>query len=590
MGLIKPDLNGIDHDSWIRGTRVERMRPLIQAWGEAGFGTPESVFFLYAFKIAAYFLGGVLLAWVTTPGMAPLMDVGGWLLEPIVWQKLVVFTLLFEITGFGCGSGPLTLRFLPPIGGLLYWLRPGTIRLAPWPDVIPLTGGTKRSIVDVLLYVGVLGGGVFALLSPATAPATGLVHAQVGLMEPWRVLPMLGLLVVLGLRDKTIFLAARSEVYGMFALTTLLPATDWLFAAKLGMVLIWWGAAVSKMNHHFPFVIAVMQSNHPILRFKAIKRLNYRNWPEDMRPSRLAAFLAHAATVFESLMPLVLFLPLPHEVMLVVVGIWILFHLHILVSLPMGVPLEWNVFMMYSLAILFGMYGDITYLGTLWNHVSLLAFVGGLTVLALGNLYPESWSFLIAMRYYAGNWATSMWTVAPSAIAKLDRNIPGWPGLASKQLTTLYGAPTAAILSHKGYAFRAMHSHGRALFTLAQVAAGKDHETSHVFIDGEFIAGPALGWNFGEGHLHDEQLMAALQERCHFEPGEVRAVMLEGQPFHKPFQRFRIVDAAEGELMRGEVLVKDMIERQPWATDVPYRVVSQAPAFTPSADPAPSVG
>ena len=135
-----------------------------------------------------------------------------------------------------------------------------------------------------------------------------------------------------------------------------------------------------------------------------------------------------------------------------------------------------------------------------------------------------------------------------------------------------------------------MHSHGRALFTLAQVAAGKDHETSHVFIDGEFIAGPALGWNFGEGHLHDEQLMAALQERCHFEPGEVRAVMLEGQPFHKPFQRFRIVDAAEGELMRGEVLVKDMIERQPWATDVPYRVVSQAPAFTPSADPAPSVG
>jgi len=26
---------------------------------------------------------------------------------------------------------PLTLRFLPPIGGILYWLRPGTVRLPP---------------------------------------------------------------------------------------------------------------------------------------------------------------------------------------------------------------------------------------------------------------------------------------------------------------------------------------------------------------------------------------------------------------------------------------------------------------------------
>lgn len=570
MGLIKPDLSGIDHDQWIRGTRMERLRPLVVAWGEAGFGTPEGVYLLYALKILAYSVGGLWLASVTTPGLGSMAEVAQWWLEPIVWQKVVIFTLLFEVLGFGCGSGPLTLRFLPPIGGFLYWLRPGTIRLPPWPETVPLTSGTRRTLLDVALYAGILGCAGFALASPAVVPAEGLAHAKLGLMEGWRVLPLLAVLGVMGLRDKTVFLAARTEVYGMFALTALLSPVDWVLGAKLGMLLIWWGAAVSKVNHHFPFVIAVMQSNHPLLRIKALKRLNYVNWPDDMRPSRLSAFLAHAATVFEFLVPIVLFLPLPPGVTQVVVVIFMLFHLHILLSLPMGVPLEWNVFMIYSLALLFGTYPDIVWSGTLGNGAALAAFGVGLTILALGNLYPERWSFLIAMRYYAGNWATSMWVLKPSAIEKLSANIVGWPGLASAQLTTLYGAQTATILSHKGYAFRAMHSHGRALFTLAEVAAGPDHEQSHIFIDGEFIAGPSLGWNFGEGHLHDESLMGALQERCQFEPGEVRAVMLEGQPIHLDIQRFRIVDAASGEQLRGEVKVADMTSRQPWDTTVPY--------------------
>ena len=31
--------------------------------------------------------------------------------------------------------------------------------------------------------------------------------------------------------------------------------------------------------------------------------------------------------------------------------------------------------------------------------------------------------------------------------------------------------------------------------------------------DGEVVAGYAIGWNFGEGHLHNWQLLAAIQER-----------------------------------------------------------------------------
>ena len=47
------------------------------------------------------------------------------------------------------------------------------------------------------------------------------------------------------------------------------------------------------------------------------------------------------------------------------------------------------------------------------------------------------------------------------------------------------------------------------------------------------ICSTAIGWNFGDGHMHNEQLIAALQKRCHFEPGEVRVVLLDAQPIHK---------------------------------------------------------
>ena len=101
-----------------------------------------------------------------------------------------------------------------------------------------------------------------------------------------------------------------------------------------------------------------------------------------------------------------------------------------------------------------------------------------------------------------------------------------------QQLEKIYGADQVALTMHLGYAFRACHTHGRALFTLVPRACGPEHEDYFV-IDGEMVAGTALGWNFGDGHLHDEQLIDALQKRCHFEPGEVRVVLLEAQPFHK---------------------------------------------------------
>ncbi len=101
-------------------------------------------------KICLYILVGFLFV-LATNGIDGFTEVGQWWAEPIVFQKVVLFTMLFEVIGLGCGFGPLNNRFFPPMGSILYWLPPGTIRLPPWPGRIPLTGGTARTTLDAAL-------------------------------------------------------------------------------------------------------------------------------------------------------------------------------------------------------------------------------------------------------------------------------------------------------------------------------------------------------------------------------------------------------------------------------------------------------
>jgi hypothetical protein len=121
-----------------------------------------------------------------------------------------------------------------------------------------------------------------------------------------------------------------------------------------------------------------------------------------------------------------------------------------------------------------------------------------------------------------------------------------------------------------------MNTHGRALFTLVERAMPAGHQDEYVVTEGERLCSTAVGWNFGDGHMHNEQLIAAMQERCHFEPGEVRVVLLDGQPIHRQTQEYRLVDAATGEFERGVVQVADMVTRQPWDYTVPVQVYRNA--------------
>lgn len=139
MGFIRPNLPVVDVFEWTKGTRAERIVPMVRHIAENGFGTPLVMHLMYGIKIALYILGGWLFA-LSTNGINGVTDLAAWWTEPIVFQKAVLFTMLFEVVGLGCCFGPLAGRYFPPMGSILYWLRPGTIRLPPWPNRVPLTG------------------------------------------------------------------------------------------------------------------------------------------------------------------------------------------------------------------------------------------------------------------------------------------------------------------------------------------------------------------------------------------------------------------------------------------------------------------
>jgi Transmembrane protein of unknown function (DUF3556) len=576
MGFLKQETPQIDFEEWSKGTRSEKIIPMARHWAEVGFGTPVLLHLFYVVKIALYILAAWLLA-LTTTGIDGFTNVAHWYAEPIVFEKVVLYTMLFEVVGLGCGFGPLNNRFFPPMGSILYWLRPGTIRLPPWPDRVPFTKGDGRTPFDAALYGALLVLLVIAIFSDGTGPMPKL-GTTVGVLPAWQIWAVLGVLGVLGLRDKVIFLAARGEVYASFTVAFLFAGygVDLILGAKLVCLVIWLGAATSKLNKHFPFVISTMMSNNPVFRPKFIKRGFFEHFPDDLRPGWRSRWLAHFSTAIEGLVPLVLFFSHGGWPTAVAAFVMVCFHFGILSSIPMGVPLEWNVFMMFSVLALFVGHASVG-LSDLTTPLPIVLFAVVAGTVVTGNLFPRKVSFLPGMRYYAGNWDTTLWCIKPSAEAKIVDNIVAIASMPAAQLEKFYGSKEAAqIPMYMGYAFRAFNTHGRALFTLAHRVMAGHNEDDYVLTDGERVTSTAIGWNFGDGHFSNEQLVTALHRRCHFEPGEVRVVMLDAQPIHRQSQRYRLVDAATGEFEQGYVKVADMVTRQPWADDLPVYVESAA--------------
>lgn len=532
MSLFSPLPPPYDPLEWQKKPFAERARMVCQAWALQGYGTPLPVYAVYVLKVIAY-----VAAWVWFCGRSPSLSGPGWWLQPLAFQKAIVWSLLFEVLGLGCGSGPLSGRYFPPFGGFLYFLRPGTTRLPPFQD------GQRRTYFDVLLYLMLVVYAVRALLAPATMD----------------LMPLVILVPVLGWRDRTIFLAARAEHYWV-TLVCFAFAGNWIGSAKAVQLALWFWAGFSKLNRHFPTVVCVMVSNSPVLRFPWLRRALYRNYPDDLGPSRLATLMAHAGTAVELGLPL-LFITLPPAIPLVVM---IMLHAYIVSNVPMAVPIEWNLMVAYAGFALFGAHPDVpfTAIGPPWLAAFLGVMLVGLPL--VGNLFPKFVSFLLAMRYYAGNWPFSVWLFRGESYRKLSR-LKGSSRWVYDQLDRFYPHPTSVGLFGKVMGFRLMHLQGRILAPLLPKAVERleDYE----WVDGEVMAGITLGWNFGDGHLHNERLLRSIQEQCGFAPGELRCIFAESQPLLGSSIEYRIVDAATGPVEAGRLPVDDLCSRQPWAAE-----------------------
>jgi len=596
MGFISPSEQPVEPAEFLQLPLRERIRILAVHWVDDGFGTPRVLHVVYVLKMLGLYFGvGLALTAWTTAGVQ-FTDPGTWFDNIVVYQKLAIWLMLLEVLGLGGAFGPLCGHFAPMLGNVRYWIRPGTLRMPPWGRHVPGTAGDERTVLDVVLFLGVLA----SLVYPLVLQADRVDHVPLGtgpqeLVPAYAFIPILVTMPLMGLRDKVIFLAGRSEQYlpimlfsaTLGALATRGGATsgdflDLVIAFKIIICIVWIGAGTSKLGLHFVNVVPPMVSNQPG-QPGFVKRMHYRNFPDDLRPSRLAWFMAHVGgTTIEIIVPLTLLLTTNNTIARLGAIAMLAFHIFITSTFPLAVPLEWNVYFGYIAIVLWGGFGDgfDASVYNIWDfhHPLLLIPIFALLTIfpILGNVRPDLVSFLPSMRQYAGNWASAIWLMKPGVEERLNELplVENQVDQLQRMKPTPYEKDDAEMTLQKVTSWRALHSQGRGLFSLAYVHL--DDIETRTIRDGEFVCNAVLGWNFGDGHLHDDRMIAAVQKRLNLAPGDLVVAYCESQPtpWRNPPQEYRVIDAALGVVERGTWNVSDCVAEQPWLPNGPIPLTS----------------
>lgn len=594
MGYRTAEIPPVDLDEFPKIPFLPRMKILQLHWVEAGFGTPRQSVMFYVWKIFFYALFGLIVAGAFTAGLE-FNDIGGWWDEPILYQKLMIWTVLIEILGLGATCGPMAFHFDPPIGQSLYWWQNDTIRIPPWPKKLPFTRGYRRTPWDTGLYKLIVFW-LIMMLFLSGHQVDGLPEGTAGIMPGWPFVVYAILICTMGLRDKCVFLASRAEQYvpTMLAFALFSNFVDMVVAAKIFIVVIWMGAGVSKLQHGFSNTVMVMLNNSPWNSFRKLRMATVRDFPNDVRPSRFTHFMAHVGgTTAEIVVPLVLlFSPWPWLTWIAIVSIWAL-HIFIISTIPLAVPLEWNVFFIFCAGFLFGNFSPSDGYGVADMNPWLLAgvLVVALFGIVLGAFWPQYVSFLIGMKQYAGNWASTTWAFRDKEKEdRLNECIVKAADNQIDQIEPIFGKEISEVFIQKAMAFRMMHPMGRMHISLHM-----RHNTdidARVMREGEFLGNVLLGWNFGDGHCNDERLVEAVQERCHYEPGDLTVVFTESQPMFSKKVQYRVIDAALGTVEKGWYHNDDAADEQPWLPNglLPHVITWQREGYVPGGAPYPGTG
>src|ERR1700739_2021994 len=105
MGFTKPYLPDVDPDTFLKKPLMERVRILGADWAENGFGSPKMIHTIDILKLVVFFaIGGITVA-TATSGLPAFWHVSQWWNQPIVYQKVILWTVLLEAIRGGRSSG-----------------------------------------------------------------------------------------------------------------------------------------------------------------------------------------------------------------------------------------------------------------------------------------------------------------------------------------------------------------------------------------------------------------------------------------------------------------------------------------------------
>ena len=558
MSSTPTDLPPYEADRILSAPFPERVRLACRTWANESPNQP-SIMALYWAKYLFGLIGGWAILCMFNadyPGFTSPLE---WAFTGDAFKKAVVWSMFWELAGFGCGWGPMNARFGPMFGGFWHFARPGTIKL-PLLRGAPLIGGDTRNWIDVVAYV-------------TTEILLFRVLIQPEVTSEF-LLPCFFAIPILGVLDKTLFLVARSEHYWValtcltFAVFTGMPDEGnlWVSFCKCVWGFIWFWAAASKLNHHFAYVIMFMMNNGPFFP-KFLKKSLFAEFPDDLRPSNFAKVMAHFGSMSEFAIPLIL-LTSTNEIqtglgLILMTG----FHSFIGLNNPNGMPVEWNILMIYGGWALFGFNMDAAPAAVLDMPI-LAAFVFFMMfcIPLFGNFVPRKVSFLLSMRYYAGNWMYNIWLFKKGDSVKKLQKLTKNTLTVREQMGKFIEDPDQLEIACNVNMLvsRYMHLQGRPL--LEALPRAVDHIDNYDWYEGEVLGGAILGWNFGDGHLNGEQLMRAIQPICGFEEGELRIISVESQPLFASPMHWQVFDAATGLVDEGHSDVNNMRHLQPWPT------------------------
>jgi hypothetical protein len=308
-----------------------------------------------------------------------------------------------------------------------------------------------------------------------------------------------------------------------------------------------------------------MMNNGPFFP-KFLKKRLFTAFPDDLRPSRFAATIAHVGAATECMIPILLLLSPNSTTTALALCLMASFHGFIALNNPNGMPIEWNILMIFGGVFLFGFNPDASVLD-LTAMPGLVAFLF-LSLVALqtyGNFVPSKVSFLLSMRYYAGNWAYNVWLVRKGDSVEKFKQLTKSAGTMREQLAQMgLDEQSLDMAGAMGLVSRFMHFEGRPL--LEALPRAVDHIDDYDWLEGEVTGGMILGWNFGDGHLNGRDLLEAIQPQCGFEPGELRVIAVESQPLFTPTMHWQVFDAATGLVDQGTTELNRMRDVQPWPT------------------------